>query len=154
MSTREEFWREALSELSASGLSMRQFCRERNLKYHCALYWRRRLGEREQADTSLSFATLQLPVQALPPNPALSDDSGVVVECEGGAGAPLSRHFDESVLLRVIGAFPDGYSALMLAGVSGIIHRRKGNTVVLEHWKTLQGRCIVLTGTPTQRLNP
>ncbi len=33
MSIREEFWRETLSELSASGLSMRQFCRERNLKY-------------------------------------------------------------------------------------------------------------------------
>jgi len=29
MSTREEFWRGALSELSASCLSMRQFLRER-----------------------------------------------------------------------------------------------------------------------------
>ena len=45
MSTREEFWRGALSELSASGQSMRQFCREHHLDYHRALYWRRRLEE-------------------------------------------------------------------------------------------------------------
>ncbi|OQC12898.1 MAG: hypothetical protein BWX73_02618 [Lentisphaerae bacterium ADurb.Bin082] len=101
MSTREEFWRGALSDLSASGLSMRQFCRERNLKYHCALYWRRRLGEREQANTSLSFATLQLPVPAVSPKPALPDDSGVAVEYDGSL-VRLSRHFDESVLLRVV----------------------------------------------------
>ena len=101
MNTQEEFWRDALSELSASGLSMRQFCRERNLKYHCAIYWRRRLGEREQANTSLSFATLQLPVPAVSPKPALPDDSGVAVECDGGL-VRLSRHFDESVLLRVV----------------------------------------------------
>lgn len=100
MSTREEFWREALSELSASGLSIRQFCRERNLKYHCAIYWRRRLGEREQNNTSLSFATLQPPTAAAP-KPALSDDSGVAVECDGGL-VRLSRHFAESVLLRVV----------------------------------------------------
>jgi len=80
---------------------MRRFCRERNLKYHCALYWRRRLGEREQNNASLSFATLQLPVPVALPNPALSDDSGVAVEC-GGRLARLSRHFDESVLLRVV----------------------------------------------------
>ena len=110
MSTREEFWREALSELSASGLSMRQFCRERNLKYHCALYWRRRLGEREHDNTSLSFATLQLPVPAVSPKPALSDDSGVAVECDGGL-VRLSRHFDESVLLRVVAVLSGRWEA-------------------------------------------
>ena len=104
MSTREEFWRGTLSELSASGLSMRRFCRDRDLKYHCALYWHRRLGEQNNA--SLSFATLQLPVPVALPEPALSDDNGVAVEC-GGLLVRLSRNFDESVLLRVVAA-PSG----------------------------------------------
>ena len=96
MSTREEFWRGALSELSLSGLSLRRFCQERRLDYPRALYWRRRLDE--QGDASLSFAVLQLPVPAAPPA-----DSGVAVEC-GGHMVRLSRQFDESVLLRVMAA--------------------------------------------------
>ena len=101
MSTREEFWRGALSELSLSGLSLRRFCQERRLDYPRALYWRRRLDE--QGDASLSFAVLQLPVPAPPPEPAPPADSGVAVEC-GGHMVRLSRQFDESVLLRVMAA--------------------------------------------------
>ena len=97
MSTREEFWRGALSKLSASGQSMRQFCREHHLDYHRARYWRRRLDEQDGGP--LSFAVLQLPKPASLPEPP--SDSGVAVEC-GGHLVRLSCHFDESVLLRVM----------------------------------------------------
>ena len=100
MSTREEFWRGALSGQPASGQSMRRFCREHHLDYHRARYWRRRLEE--QANAPLSFAVLQLPKPAAEPEPAAPpSDSGVAVEC-GGRLVRLNRHFDESVLLRVM----------------------------------------------------
>ena len=101
MSTREEFWRGALSKLSASGQSMRQFCREHHLDYHRARYWRRRLEE--QANAPLSFAVLQLSTPPTPPEPEPPSDSGVAVEC-GGHLVRLSRHFDATVLLRVMAA--------------------------------------------------
>jgi len=101
MSTREEFWRGALSGQPASGQSMRQFCREHRLDYHRALYWRRRLEE--QANAPLSFAVLQLSTPTTPTEPEPPSDSGVAVEC-GGHLVRLSRQFDESVLLRVITA--------------------------------------------------
>jgi hypothetical protein len=100
MSKQEEFWREALSDLPASSLSLRRFCQERRLDYYRALYWRRRLGELDNAP--LSFAVLQLPKPAAEPEPAAPpSDSGVAVEC-GGRLVRLNRHFDESVLLRVM----------------------------------------------------
>jgi len=101
MTTREEFWRGALSELSASGQSMRRFCREHHLDYHRAWYWRRRLDEQDNA--SLSFAVLQLPKPSPAPEPEPPSDSGVAVEC-GGHLVRLSRQFDESVLRRVMAA--------------------------------------------------
>ena len=101
MSKQEEFWREALSDLPASSLSLRRFCQERRLDYYRALYWRRRLGELDNAP--LSFAVLQLPKPAAEPELAPLSDSGVAVEC-GGHLVRLSRQFDESVLLRVMAA--------------------------------------------------
>ncbi len=101
MSTREEFWRGALSGQPASGQSMRRFCREHHLDYHRAWYWRRRLDGPDNA--SLSFAVLQLPKPSPAPEPEPPSDSGVSVEC-GGHLVRLSRQFDESVLRRVMAA--------------------------------------------------
>ena len=101
MSTREEFWRGALSGQPASGQSMRRFCRVHHLDYHRAWYWRRRLDEQDNA--SLSFAVLQLPKPSAAPKPEPPTDSGVAVEC-GGHLVRLSRQFDESVLRRVMAA--------------------------------------------------
>jgi hypothetical protein len=53
-------------------------------------------------DASVSFGVLQL-LPGAPPEPAPPADSGVAVEC-GGHLVRLSRHFDASVLLRVITA--------------------------------------------------
>ena len=38
----ETIWREALSDLPSSGLSLRKYCQERHLSYARALYWRTR----------------------------------------------------------------------------------------------------------------
>jgi len=97
MQTREEFWREALSDFVQSGQSMLQYCRERRLSYHRALYWRRRLNA--PGEEKLSFAVVHLPNQ--PPAQAAPSDSGVSVECDGHL-IRLNCGFNESVLLRVM----------------------------------------------------
>lgn len=104
MKTREAFWRGALSDFAASGQSMRQFCRDRQLSYQRALHWRRQLSAPEEE--TISFAVLQLPQ---PGTTALasSPDSGVSVEC-GGHLVRLNRDFDESVLLRVVSILNNG----------------------------------------------
>ena len=97
MQTREEFWREALSDFVQSGQSMLQYCRERRLSYQRALYWRRRLHA--PGEEKLSFAVVHLSKQ--PSAPVAPADSGVSVECDGHL-IRLSCGFDESVLLRVM----------------------------------------------------
>ena len=90
----EKIWREALSDLPSSGLSLRKYCQERHLSYARALYWRHRLASSPE-ESSLTFAVVQLP------NSEQSQDSGVAVEC-GRHCVRLSNRFDESILLRVV----------------------------------------------------
>ena len=90
----ETIWREALSDLPSSSLSLRKYCQERHLSYARALYWRRRLASSSE-NTALTFAVVQLPNSTQP------QDSGVAVDC-GKHRVRLSSHFDESVLLRVV----------------------------------------------------
>jgi len=90
----EKIWREALSDLPSSGLSLRKYCQERHLDYSRALYWRRRLASVSE-DTALTFALVQLP------DAEQVQDSGVAVEC-GRHRVRLSTCFDESVMLRVV----------------------------------------------------
>ena len=91
----ENVWREALSDLSSSGLSLRKYCRLRHLNYSRAVYWRRRLAAVSEADTTVTFALVQLP------GAEQVQDSGVAVEC-GRHRVRLSTCFDESVMLRVV----------------------------------------------------
>jgi transposase-like protein len=46
VSTREQ-WRKRIAEQARSGLSIKQFCKDRGIAEHCFYYWRKRLRQSE-----------------------------------------------------------------------------------------------------------
>lgn len=54
-SERQKYWQVVMAEQEASGKSVRDFCRERNLTEHSFYWWRRHLRE----EKPLSFALVE-----------------------------------------------------------------------------------------------
>ena len=49
---KEAYWREVLKQFSASGLSVREFCKREQITESAFYAWRRTIGERNDARTS------------------------------------------------------------------------------------------------------
>ena len=49
---KEAYWRKVLKQFSASGLSVREFCKREQLTESALYAWRRTIGERDEARTS------------------------------------------------------------------------------------------------------
>ncbi len=137
-----QFWSEAVRLWEESGLAVREFCRREGLEEHSLHAWRRRLPcessprkiptrvplRRAHASAVLaSVARRRSPPAASPPLAASltdfpsrrsppSDQS--CPTCSAGRLHPLERIMREiRRRTRVVGAFPDGRSALMLVVV-------------------------------------
>lgn len=54
---REQFWRQALADFRASGLSIRDFCRGRGLHESAFYFWRRELTQRDRRQPSRAAST-------------------------------------------------------------------------------------------------
>ena len=54
-SERHKYWQVVIAEQEASGKSIRDFCRERDLREHAFYWWRQRLRE----DKPVSFALVE-----------------------------------------------------------------------------------------------
>lgn len=54
---KERFWRRMLAEYAESGLSIREFCRQRNLSYSSFGAWKRELRNRDRERTASGAAT-------------------------------------------------------------------------------------------------
>jgi transposase-like protein len=59
---RERFWRDAVSAWQSSGLTVREFCRQRQMTEASFYSWRRELQRREAKSASPAF----VPVAVLP----------------------------------------------------------------------------------------
>ena len=89
---REQFWREAMAGWSASGLTVRAYCRQRRLTETSFHYWRRELRRRGTPTPAASPAFV--PVTVMPP-PAVEVrcPSGHVVTIPGADGDTLRHLF-------------------------------------------------------------
>ena len=60
-SAREEYWRGAIRDQQASGLSIVEFCRRREVSAASFHRWRRKLGRRRREDSTAKFVSIELP---------------------------------------------------------------------------------------------
>jgi len=73
---RRQFWSEQVQQWQSSGLSQREFCRQRNLKARQLAYW---AGRHRQQTENPSL----LPVRVLEP-PARLDGMGILLRHDSG----------------------------------------------------------------------
>jgi len=67
---RERFWREAIQEQKASGLSISAFCRERGVSEASFFSWRRKLTRRDQDEVAAKFVPLRCDVPSMATRPS------------------------------------------------------------------------------------
>jgi transposase-like protein len=72
---RQKYWQVVIAEQEASGNSIRDFCRERNLTEHSFYWWRRHLRE----EKPLSFALVETKAAVTPAKLQLALSSGEVL---------------------------------------------------------------------------
>ena len=74
-SEQRKHWQAVVAEQEASGKSIREFCRERNLAEHALYWWRRRLRE----EKPVSFALVEAKAAVTPAKFELALSSGEVL---------------------------------------------------------------------------
>ncbi len=96
----EVFWREQIAAQRNSDLSIREFCSRRGLAVSTFSYWKRKLGERGGASSSL------VPVKVVGRAREGDDDGDSVIEVglSGGRVVRVRPGFDTATLLRVVEA--------------------------------------------------
>lgn len=78
---REQFWRQTMADWRASGRTIRDFCRERQLTEPSFHYWQRELRKRDAADgTSPSTPPAFVPITLIP-TPSVA---AIEVRCPSG----------------------------------------------------------------------
>lgn len=80
---RQNYWQVLVAEQEASGRSIREFCRERNVTEHSFYWWRRHLRE----DKPVSFALVETKPAAVAPELELVLSSGEVLHIPADVGS-------------------------------------------------------------------
>lgn len=84
---REQFWRDAVAAWRRCGVSVRAFCRRRDLPEASFYFWRRTLQERDEQQATARAATF-VPVRVVPDAPVeIVLPSGLVMRVPAGAQA-------------------------------------------------------------------
>jgi transposase-like protein len=91
---RERFWREAVSAWESSGLTVREFCRQRSVTEASFYSWRREL-QRRDTQPALSSAPTFVPVSVIP-----AATLAVEVRCPSGHVVSLPNA--DAVTLRAL----------------------------------------------------
>jgi transposase-like protein len=78
-SERGKHWQAVIAEQEASGKSIREFCRERDLSEHTFYWWRRRFRE----EKPVSFALVEAKAAVMPAKFELALSSGEVLHIPG-----------------------------------------------------------------------
>jgi transposase-like protein len=82
-SERRKHWQAVVAEQGASGKSVREFCRERDVAEHAFYWWRRRLRE----EKPVSFALVEAKTEARPGNFELALSDGQVLRIPADVGS-------------------------------------------------------------------
>ena len=98
MNEKEMYWREMLRTHEISGLSLKQFCRSRNLSYEMAKYWRNKFQEtlpRKCESKSADF--IEIPM-SYPQSP----QEKLILHLNSGAVLEIPSGFDSATLRSTI----------------------------------------------------
>lgn len=93
-----EYWRKVIQEWRGSGLSQRRFCEDRGISFSSFCYWRRRLREEGEGESSSPFIPVEIRPLARSPYPTPYE-----VRLESGIRIRVPFDFDSDSLLRLIG---------------------------------------------------
>ena len=99
------FWRKTIREAARSGLSTREFCRQRRLHESQFYWWQRRLGarpaarNRKPAAASASFALVS--------EETGTADAGIELVLAGGRRLRIAKGVDEATLRSVLAALDE-----------------------------------------------
>ena len=99
------FWQEAIHDAAQSGLSTREFCRQRRLHESQFYWWQRRLAARpaplakKQAGGAASFALVS--------QEAGGADAGIELVLAAGRRLRIARGVDEATLRSVLAALDE-----------------------------------------------
>ena len=102
---KERFWRKTIREAARSGLSTREFCRQRQLHESQFYWWQRRLGarpavqSRKPAAGSASFALVS--------EETGTADAGIELVLAGGRRLRIAKGVDEATLRSVLSALDE-----------------------------------------------
>jgi transposase-like protein len=93
---KETFWRQALEECQSSGQSVRDFCRQRDLKESLFYAWRRELGRRDVGvSEKAGFVELVRPA-------GVKEEAGVSIRVDERVRVVLERGFDRETLQATV----------------------------------------------------
>lgn len=103
-SSKERFWRRLLRQWRGSGLSVRDFCAERNVSEPSFYAWRRTIAARD------AEVACFVPVHVVPDEGAARDSSGQWLELLLGGGRVLriGADFDGPTLRRLLALLEEG----------------------------------------------
>ncbi len=99
------FWRKAVRDAARSGLSTREFCRQRKLHESQFYWWQRHLAarptfpHRKQAVATTSFALVS-------EDPGAAD-AGIELVLAGGRRLRIAKGVDEATLRAVVAALDE-----------------------------------------------
>jgi hypothetical protein len=115
---KERYWRKVIREAARSGVSIRQFCRERRLKESQFYWWQSRLRagkERQQARAFGSGSTSKATKDGSQATFALvSEDggelgsAGIELVLRDGRRLRIGKGVDEETLRTVVGVLEEG----------------------------------------------
>lgn len=115
---KERYWRKVIGEAARSGVSIRQFCRQRRLKETQFYWWQSRLRagkKRQQARTfarqsrSKAAKTAEQATFALvSEEPGESASAGIELVLRDGRRVRIAKGVDEETLRTVVGVLEEG----------------------------------------------
>jgi transposase-like protein len=99
------YWQRAISEAAQSGISIRQFCRQRRLKESQFYWWQHKLRARRQAGTPSKPGGHGRPTSfALVSEDSGAADAGIELVLSGGRRLRITKGVDEETLRTVLAA--------------------------------------------------
>ena len=112
---KERYWRKLIREAARSGISIRQFCRQRRLKESQFYWWQRELKKRQEARTFTSQSRSKAAKSAEQATFALVSEeveelgsSGIELVLRDGRRVRIAKGVDEETLRTVVGVLEEG----------------------------------------------
>jgi transposase-like protein len=105
-SSKERFWRQMVRQWRSSGLSIRDFCKDRQISEPSLYAWRRTIAQRDAE--AARFVPVQIVAEEKPA--VAKDPSSNGLELLLGAGRVLriGAGFDEATLRRLLALLQEG----------------------------------------------